>query len=86
MAWHFHNESKIDWGGYQWSPSLFPTPNEFQSWLSQNDLHTVLNLHLNPIQAHVAPSYPAVATALGLDASKGYDIPSAQWGFPYNQR
>lgn len=85
MAWHFHNESTIDWGGYQWSPSLFPTPNEYKSWLASNDLHTVLNLHLNPVQDHVAPSYADFARALGLDAARGFDIPSANWSFPYNQ-
>jgi hypothetical protein len=55
MAWHFHNESKIDWGGYQWSPSLFPAPGNFLQWLNASKLHTVLNLHLQPVQAGIAP-------------------------------
>eukprot|EP00730_Choanoeca_flexa_P000830 TRINITY_DN10355_c0_g1_i2.p1 TRINITY_DN10355_c0_g1~~TRINITY_DN10355_c0_g1_i2.p1 ORF type:complete len:932 (+),score=199.62 TRINITY_DN10355_c0_g1_i2:23-2797(+) len=85
MAWHFHNESSIDWGGYQWSPSLFPEPDTFKAWLAANDLHTVLNLHLRPIQAGVAPSYPAFAQALGLNPNGTIDIPSANLSFPYNQ-
>jgi alpha-glucosidase len=35
MAWHFHNESKIDWAGYSWSKELFPAPDVFKSWLQQ---------------------------------------------------
>ncbi|EDQ87770.1 uncharacterized protein MONBRDRAFT_26892 [Monosiga brevicollis MX1] len=85
MAWHFHNESKIDWGGYQWSPSLFPEPDNFLASLNANNLHTVLNLHLNAVQAGVAPSYHAFAEALGIDPSLGFDIPSANLSYPYNQ-
>ena len=30
MAWHYHNETPIDWAGYAWSKALFPNPAGFQ--------------------------------------------------------
>ena len=57
MAWHYHNETRIDWGGYTWSPELFPTPNDFLSTLEANNLNTVLNLHLQDVQYGVDTGY-----------------------------
>ena len=78
MAWHYHNESNIDWGGYNWSPELFPTPEDFISSLDHLHLNTVLNLHLEPIQ-HGADDkgYFDVGARLGWDAQT-----LKSWGYP----
>eukprot|EP00041_Stephanoeca_diplocostata_P027855 m.775917 g.775917 ORF g.775917 m.775917 type:complete len:1031 (-) comp23260_c0_seq2:313-3405(-) len=89
MAWHFHNESHIDWGGYAWSPELFPEHTQFQSELSDRGLNTVLNLHLDPVQHDVDPSYFAFAAKLGISnatlAQLGYpSIPGPKLPPPYD--
>ena len=50
MAWHYHDERKIDWAGYSWSKSLFPAPEVFKSWLEQEGMNFTLNLHLGRVQ------------------------------------
>ena len=49
MAWHYHGEAPVDWGGYTWSPQLFPEPTAFLQSLSTWGLNLTLNLHLRPI-------------------------------------
>lgn len=65
---------------------MFPAYENFLAWVNASQMHTVLNLHLDPVQAGVATAYDAFAEALGLDPSLGYDIPSANWSYPLNQR
>ena len=77
MAWHYHNETQIDWGGYAWSPELFPTPSDFIDELGANNLNTVLNLHLEPVQHGVDGGYFELGAALGWDAAT-----LQGWGFP----
>ena len=66
MAWHFHNESQIDWGGYAWSPELFPEHSLFQSTLKERGLNMVLNLHLNAVHYGADPGYFTFANKLGI--------------------
>ena len=89
MAWHFHNETHIDWGGYTWSPELFPQPENFLTTLREMNLNTVLNLHLRPIQYGADKGYFDVGSKLGWDRNQlqswSYPpIPSAQLPPPYN--
>ena len=46
MAWHYHNETPIDWAGYSWSDELFPAPETFKAWLERQAMNFTLNLHL----------------------------------------
>ena len=34
MAWHYHGEQPIQWGGYTWGKQLFPEPAHFLSTLA----------------------------------------------------
>jgi alpha-glucosidase (family GH31 glycosyl hydrolase) len=57
MAWHFHNETKVDSGGYAWSPQLFPAPMDFLKKLNQRKLHTGENSPLSPISHRTCISF-----------------------------
>ena len=50
MAWHYHDETPIDWAGYSWSKELFPAPSVFKQWLEQQGMNFTLNLHLGRVQ------------------------------------
>ena len=66
MAWHYHNESTIEWGGYAWSPELFPEHALFQASLKERGLNTVLNLHLDEVHYGADPGYFEFANKLGI--------------------
>ena len=69
MAWHYHGESPVQWGGYSWGPQLFPRPEHFLSSVNALGLNTTLNLHLNPIlppPTTKASSYAKFLHRLGL--------------------
>jgi alpha-glucosidase (family GH31 glycosyl hydrolase) len=75
MAWHYHNETPVSWGGYAWSPQLFPAPTAFLEKLKTHKLTTVLNLHLNPVQ-HIVDEQAAA----GGSSPGGYMRFAAQLG------
>jgi glycosyl hydrolase family 31 len=38
--WHKH-----EWHGFDWNPDLFPSPEDFFSWLKKEKLHNTFNVH-----------------------------------------
>jgi alpha-glucosidase len=76
MAWHYHGEEEVEWGGYSWGEQLFPRPAHFLNAVDRAGLNLTLNLHLNPVSPD-EPSYAAFLHALGLPAATNATIPSA---------
>jgi len=72
MDWHLVNiESKYGsgWTGFTWNRELFPDPQRFLNRLHERGMKTTLNLHpADGIRGH-EKCYPAVAEAMGVDAS-----------------
>ena len=68
MAWHYHGESPVDWGGYTWSPQLFPQPDALLDSMKKWGLNITLNLHLKAIDptAEDPAHYLQFAKDLGL--------------------
>jgi hypothetical protein len=85
MAWHYHGEAPVAWGGYTWSPQLFPEPEALLASLAGWGLNLTLNLHLRPVDpaAEDPRHYRRFVADLGLDAAtfdpaRNISIPSAQ--------
>ena len=80
MAWHYHGEAPVDWGGYTWSPQLFPEPEAFLQSLSTWGLNLTLNLHLRPVDptAEDPQHYSRFVQELGLSLrpEQNISIPS----------
>ena len=49
MAWHYHGEDPVEWGGYSWGKQLFPAPAHLLKTVAAAGLNLTLNLHLGPI-------------------------------------
>ena len=79
MAWHYHGESPVTWGGYSWGPQLFPAPAQFLKTVANAGLNLTLNLHLDAVDpAQEDPThYAAFAAALGFPPGGNVIIPSA---------
>ena len=83
MAWHYHGEEPIEWGGYTWGPQLFPEPSYFLQTVDRAGLNLTLNLHLDPVEPPpvTAPGpYAAFVKALGLPAGFNGTIPGPKAG------
>ena len=78
MDWH---KVRIDpkygsgWTGFSWDPELFPDHKALLEELHQNQMEVTLNLHpAEGVAAH-EDCYPALAQAMGKDASTEEKIP-----------
>lgn len=73
MDWHVTDiapEYGSGWTGYTWNTDLFPDPDEFLSWLSDNGLRTTLNLHpANGVQPF-EEMYEPMARELGVNVEE----------------
>ena len=77
MDWHITRPEGggKGWTGYTWNRQLFPDPAAFLQTLHERGLRVTLNLHpAEGVQAH-EEAYPAMAEALGRDATRGQRIP-----------
>ena len=78
MAWHYHGETPVKWGGYAWGPQLFPEPEHFLEQVASANLNVTLNLHLDPIEPPPVtpqPSWEKFTAALGLPRTLNTSIP-----------
>jgi hypothetical protein len=86
MAWHYHNETPVDWAGYGWSKALFPAPRAFAGWLEAQRMNFTLNLHLENVkpppvtpqpawEAFVAAVLPPAAAAAATAANFSHALP-----------
>jgi hypothetical protein len=77
MAWHYHGEQPVAWGGYTFGSQLFPEPDHFIKTVTAAGLNLTLNLHLEPVDPknenpeHFAP----FAAALGFSSTHTSPIP-----------
>ena len=78
MDWHLVQippECGTGWTGYTWNRDFFPEPKRFLDRLHERGLRVTLNLHpAEGVGAH-EEAYPAMAEALGADASLRENIP-----------
>ena len=80
MAWHYHGEKAVKWGGYSWGPQLFPEPEYFLQQVAATSLNLTLNLHLDAVEPPPVTkqaSWLKFTKALGLPATLNASIPSA---------
>jgi alpha-glucosidase (family GH31 glycosyl hydrolase) len=78
MAWHYHGENPVKWGGYSWGPQLFPEPDYFLQQVASAKLNTTLNLHLDVVEPPPVTSqlsWDAFVKALGLPPAFNSSIP-----------
>ncbi len=76
MDWHYSDGKRGGWTGYTWDTQLFPNPYKFLNYLrDERNLKVTLNVHpADGIRAFDTP-YEAMAAHMGVDASKGEQIP-----------
>ena len=87
MDWHLSKEQLqkmnetdqsghgLGWSGYTWNPLLFPDPKLFLDHIHDQGLKVTLNLHpASGVQPWEA-SYPAMASAMGIDPSTKKYVP-----------
>ncbi len=78
MDWHrvdsVPEEQGSGWTGYSWEPELFPDPEAFLAELHRRGLRVTLNVHPADGVRAFEDAYPAMAEALGRDASSGEPI------------
>ena len=77
MDWHLVDIDPAHgsgWTGYTWNRELFPEPDEFLAWLHANGLRVTLNVHPADGVRAFEQAYPALAAALGRDATSGSPI------------
>ena len=72
---HLGAANSYGWTGYTWNRRLFPNPQEFLADLHSRDLKVTLNLHPALGIRWWEDCYQNMANAMGMDASKGYQIP-----------
>ncbi|GHU68203.1 hypothetical protein FACS189413_04530 [Bacteroidia bacterium] len=73
MDWHLNGKTggtgNTEWTGWTWNPTLFPNPEEFLSWLHNQNLKTTLNLHpadgVNFPSLAFQPYFTATASNVG---------------------
>ncbi len=80
MAWHYHGESNVAWGGYSWGKQLFPNPSKFLDSVARAGLNLTLNLHLEPVDPanEERSHYEAFVTKLGFAPELNLTVPSAE--------
>jgi alpha-glucosidase (family GH31 glycosyl hydrolase) len=77
MDWHVVDVDPAHgsgWTGYSWNRELFPEPGALLSWLHEHGLRVTLNVHPADGVRSYEDAYPAMAAALGRDASTGEPI------------
>jgi len=78
MDWHrvdsVPEEYGSGWTGYSWERSLFPDPEAFLAGLHRRGLRVTLNVHPADGVRAFEDAYPAMAEALGRDASSDEPI------------
>ena len=74
MDWHkdgYNNRTdRTEWTGWTWNNALFPKPQEFISWLHDQNLKTTLNLHPADGVGQYEDNYAKLASDLGLSANQ----------------
>jgi len=74
MDWHkdgYNNRTdQTQWTGWTWNNALFPKPQEFITWLHQQNLKTTLNLHPADGIGQYEDHFTELATELGLPATQ----------------
>lgn len=77
MDWHYvylDEQYGSGWTGYTWNEELFPDHVSMLRNLHERGMHVTLNIHpADGVRAY-EKAYPAMAEALGMDASKGDTI------------
>ncbi|MCR6493675.1 glycoside hydrolase family 31 protein [Cellulomonas sp. P24] len=77
MDWHLVDidpSHGSGWTGYTWNRDLFPDPQALLAWLHEHGLRVTLNVHPADGVRSFEDAYPAMAAALGRDASTGEPI------------
>ena len=69
MDWHYTDAGRGGWTGWTWNKSIFPNPEKFMDYLSDNGLKVTVNLHPADGFDHWEECYPALSESLGRDAS-----------------
>jgi alpha-glucosidase (family GH31 glycosyl hydrolase) len=78
MAWHYHGEAPVKWGGYSWGPQLFPEPAHYLQTIAAAGLNTTLNLHLDAVEPPPVTdqaAYTRFVAQLGLPVGTNVTIP-----------
>lgn len=68
-------EVNLGWTGYSWNRYLFPDPKRFLNGLHARGMKVTLNLHPSDGFRYWEDCYENMATAMGMDATKGLHVP-----------
>ena len=77
MDWHITDidiKYGTGWSGYTWNKDLFPNHKELLSWLKEQSLHTVLNIHDREGITPYEDGYIEMAKKVGVDWENGQKI------------
>ena len=68
-------DQNLGWTGFTWNKNLFPNPENFLTWVKNQNLSITMNLHPASGVAPWEDAYPAFAKAMNFDTTGHKNIP-----------